>query len=599
MREQEFTTSAPTKCAAFAKFNTRSLPISLRSPRSRIYARIRHLHARHIRLRHCHHPHSLFQLFCQPMMSLPRSLSNIADARNALLKASFNAQTLNEAPFKIDAAALDAKGGGGGEGQGQGERREEDDGLEKEKEKMVEAGEKPEEEWPFQVQNITMRILHGTLVGVVGRVGAGKSSLMQGLIGEMWRIGGELSFGGGVAYCTQTACMRGFTDAFLQRENVLFGKPFESDRYWRIMEAACLLPDLQLLPDGDLTEIGGKGFNLSGGQKQRVNIAREWYYNADIGTYPELIARGGEFARLDKEFGGTAVEEPTENLVTTKSTKAAGTGRGSSFQESAAHRGPFRREMRGFSSFFLLRAICKHRSCSLCELHQSARGYITLPRVIAAVLGIQACQISNSYTLVWWQANNRTPGACPSIYYPWPQQRMCTTIQYDREPSCRESVSFNPFQPLGRIVGVFSKNTDTIDNSLSMSLRMWHNPTTDAEKATWFVVASMDDSEFVKDVGQDEIVPPSVVFDFEHPDFSPTNRVFPERTSNHTSIVSTVESSLIVPSRHFRINAEDSNGWVLQFRNSRTRSEKAGREYLSTPAQYAEKCGNGVHENLW
>ncbi|KAJ6530726.1 hypothetical protein B0H19DRAFT_967486 [Mycena capillaripes] len=98
-----------------------------------------------------------------------------------------------------------------------------------------------------------MRIPRGTLAGVVGRVGVGKSSLMQGPIGEMRRIGGELSFGGGVAYCAQTAWIQNAT----VRENVLFGKPFESDRYWRIMEAACLLPDLQRFPDGDLTEVRG------------------------------------------------------------------------------------------------------------------------------------------------------------------------------------------------------------------------------------------------------------------------------------------------------------------------------------------------------
>ncbi|KAJ6566023.1 hypothetical protein B0H19DRAFT_1257314 [Mycena capillaripes] len=87
--------------------------------------------------------------------------------------------------------------------------------------------------------------------------------------------------------------------------------------------------------------------------------------------------------------------------------------------------------------------------------------------------------------------------------------------------------------------------------------------TADPERATWFVAASMDDSEFVKEwyrcdlrvvtediifemVNNDgkiyapnfslavseleEIVPASVVFDFEHPDFSPTNRVFREQT---------------------------------------------------------------------
>jgi hypothetical protein len=40
-----------------------------------------------------------------------------------------------------------------------------------------------------------------------------------------------------------------------QRDNITFGQRFEEDRYWRVVEIACLLPDLQLLPDGDLTEV--------------------------------------------------------------------------------------------------------------------------------------------------------------------------------------------------------------------------------------------------------------------------------------------------------------------------------------------------------
>ncbi|KAJ6548467.1 ABC protein [Mycena capillaripes] len=497
--------------------------------------------------------YSLFQLLRQPMMFLPRSLSNIADARNALgrLKAVFNAQTLDEAPFKIDPAqeyALDAKGVSfewestmkEEEVKGKGKGGKKAMASEKEKEKMVEAGEEPEEERPFQVQSITMRIPRGTLAGVVGRVGAGKSSLMQGLIGEMRRIGGELSFGGGVAYCAQTAWIQNAT----VRENVLFGKPFESDRYWRIMEAACLLPDLQLLPDGDLTEIGEKGINLSGGQKQRVNIARALYYNADIvifddplsavdanvgkalfqdailalvrrgktvilvthalhflsqcdyiytldggriaeqGTYPELIAGRGEFARLDKEFGGTAVEEPTENLVTisvtvedlkAKSAKAAGTGKIEGKLISRERRTTGAVSWRVYASYI-----------------KAARGYITLPCVIAAVLGMQACQISNSYTLVWWQANTfNKPFSFYQLQYSLlgVAQAIFTFLMgvsidilsmaaaKNLHHDSVRNILFAPMSyfdtiPLGRIVGVFGKDTDTIDNSLSMSLRM-------------------------------------------------------------------------------------------------------------------------------
>ena len=58
---------------------------------------------------------------------------------------------------------------------------------------------------PFQVHDITMHVQRGTLVAVVGRVGSGKSSLLSGLVGQMRKVSGSVTFGGRVAYCSQTA----------------------------------------------------------------------------------------------------------------------------------------------------------------------------------------------------------------------------------------------------------------------------------------------------------------------------------------------------------------------------------------------------------
>lgn len=52
------------------------------------------------------------------------------------------------------------------------------------------------------------------------------------------------------------------------------GNPMDAERYRAALEAAQLGPDLAILPNGDLTEIGDRGITLSGGQKQRVSIAR-------------------------------------------------------------------------------------------------------------------------------------------------------------------------------------------------------------------------------------------------------------------------------------------------------------------------------------
>lgn len=56
----------------------------------------------------------------------------------------------------------------------------------------------------------------------------------------------------------------------------------DDKRYRDVLERCSLLKDLELLPYGDLTEIGERGTNLSGGQKQRVQLARALYKDADI-----------------------------------------------------------------------------------------------------------------------------------------------------------------------------------------------------------------------------------------------------------------------------------------------------------------------------
>lgn len=61
------------------------------------------------------------------------------------------------------------------------------------------------------------------------------------------------------------------------KENILFGYPLDEARYQAVVEACALRPDLQMLEDGDTTEIGAKGVSLSGGQKARVALARAVY----------------------------------------------------------------------------------------------------------------------------------------------------------------------------------------------------------------------------------------------------------------------------------------------------------------------------------
>uniref|UniRef100_A0A671X1D2 ABC-type glutathione-S-conjugate transporter n=1 Tax=Sparus aurata TaxID=8175 RepID=A0A671X1D2_SPAAU len=128
------------------------------------------------------------------------------------------------------------------------------------------------------LQRINMKVKTGFLVAVVGHVGSGKSSLLSAMLGEMERRSGFISIKGSVAYIPQQAWIQNTS----LKDNILFGGERKESWYHRVLEACALLPDLDILPAGDSTEIGEKGLNLSGGQKQRVSLARAVYRRSDV-----------------------------------------------------------------------------------------------------------------------------------------------------------------------------------------------------------------------------------------------------------------------------------------------------------------------------
>ncbi|XP_077465441.1 ATP-binding cassette sub-family C member 5 [Stigmatopora argus] len=128
------------------------------------------------------------------------------------------------------------------------------------------------------LHRIDLRVKRGSLVGICGGVGSGKSSLLTALLGQMTLLEGNVAASGGFAYVSQQAWI--LNDSL--KENILFGKEFHQEKYDAILEACCLLPDLTELPYGDMTEIGERGANLSGGQRQRVSLARALYSERPI-----------------------------------------------------------------------------------------------------------------------------------------------------------------------------------------------------------------------------------------------------------------------------------------------------------------------------
>ncbi|KAJ8321375.1 hypothetical protein KUTeg_001057 [Tegillarca granosa] len=140
---------------------------------------------------------------------------------------------------------------------------------------------------PFLLfNNINFEIPKGSLTAVVGQVGAGKSSLLSAILGDMDTLEGEVivnlfckgSFKtGSIGYVPQIAWIQ--NDSV--RENILFGKEFKHSLYHSVVKSCCLEPDLEMILAGDLTEIGEKGINLSGGQKQRLFITEADIYLLD------------------------------------------------------------------------------------------------------------------------------------------------------------------------------------------------------------------------------------------------------------------------------------------------------------------------------
>ncbi|KAF9210521.1 Canalicular multispecific organic anion transporter 2 [Podila verticillata] len=165
-------------------------------------------------------------------------------------------------------------------------REKQEDKKQKQLEKEALKAGKPIPERPAKVEknydpiltNVNLSIARGNLTAVVGRVGQGKTSLLSAIIGDMYKRQGSVKVYGRMAYVAQQAWIINAT----LKENILFGNAFDQAKYDHIVMACGLLPDIDMLPAGDLTEIGERGINLSGGQKQRVSLARAAYEDADL-----------------------------------------------------------------------------------------------------------------------------------------------------------------------------------------------------------------------------------------------------------------------------------------------------------------------------
>jgi ABC-type multidrug transport system fused ATPase/permease subunit len=128
------------------------------------------------------------------------------------------------------------------------------------------------------LEDITVSFPAGLTV-ICGEVGAGKTALLQALLGECDLLDGEYHRSNEmVGYCGQTPWLQSMSI----RENILFSAPYDDSRYKQVLEACALIPDMANFRRGDLSMIGENGIGLSGGQRARVSLARAVYSQAKV-----------------------------------------------------------------------------------------------------------------------------------------------------------------------------------------------------------------------------------------------------------------------------------------------------------------------------
>ncbi|NXR01079.1 MRP7 protein, partial [Sagittarius serpentarius] len=139
----------------------------------------------------------------------------------------------------------------------------------------------------LHIENLSVR--KGMLLGVVGKVGSGKSSLLAAITGELIKQGGQVyvcDLEQGFGLATQEPWIQ-FTTV---RENILFGREYDARLYEEVVEACALSEDLSILPAGDQTEVGENGVALSGGQKARIALARAIYQKKELYLLDDPLA---------------------------------------------------------------------------------------------------------------------------------------------------------------------------------------------------------------------------------------------------------------------------------------------------------------------
>ncbi|KAG6856149.1 hypothetical protein H0H87_007054 [Tephrocybe sp. NHM501043] len=383
-----------------------------------------------------------------------------------------------------------------------------------------------EVEKPFELRNLKLAVPKGSFVAIVGRVGSGKSSILQALIGEMRKTRGQVVIGGSMAYVPQTSWIR---NANL-RENVFFGCEANEERFQEVIKACHLEHDIAMLPQGGFTEIGEKGINLSGGQKARVSLARAAYSESDIvllddplsavdsilvthalhvldktdyiyvmdhgviterGTYQELIQNSSILSTLMEEHGSLASQQQGKNL--------GDQGKGQATVDKAVKKD---NEL----DAALMQAEERNTGAVSWDVYKKymvfAGGIFWAPIIILLLVLNEASQVGNNIFLGFWTSQSIKGfsqeqymgvyagfGIAQSLFSFLLSLAFCLMALFGSlrlfksalNGVLRSPISFFDTTPLGRIQSRLSKDQYTLDSELAIIL--WQNTSiADAER---------------------------------------------------------------------------------------------------------------------
>ncbi|KIX00378.1 uncharacterized protein Z518_10517 [Rhinocladiella mackenziei CBS 650.93] len=386
---------------------------------------------------------------------------------------------------------------------------------------------------PFKLHDMDFTAGRNELLAVIGTVGSGKTSLLAALAGDMRKTGGKVKMASSRAFCPQYAWIQNAT----VKENILFGKPFNPKWYKEVVDACALRPDLEILPAGDQTEIGERGITLSGGQKQRLNIARAIYFDADIVLMDDPLsavdAHVGRhimdkaicglmkdkcrilathqlhvLSRCDRiiwmEDGHIQAIDTFDNLMNTSvdfqklmaTTAQEDTALAKAKSAEDNDKKPEKKNKKGKPAALMQqeeRAV-ESVSWTVWRAYIGASGsFIFWPLIFIALVLSQGSNIVTSLWLSWWVSDKFgfSEGTYIGAYAALGLSQalllfMFSTIlstsgtnasrvmlQKAMTRVLRAPMSFFDTTPLGRITNRFSKDVDSMDNSLTDAMRMY------------------------------------------------------------------------------------------------------------------------------